>query len=136
MYDDTLQAALSAQVRKRPFKHRGALDNDRPGPTQSQESRPRRRESSILLKLTHMSFYMKAKMGIMRRVMINASVNTETAPNQRKPKEQTAIRKQKDKFAVTWPWQLGCSRLIGKGSQMKSLIPMTNLNLNMEEQQS
>ena len=35
--DDSLQAALSAQVHKNNFEHRGALGKDRGGPKQSQQ---------------------------------------------------------------------------------------------------
>ena len=64
--DNTLQAALSAQIRKTNFQHQGAVANDRTGPTKSQESRCPKAESQDLSKLTQAIFVMKAEMGIMR----------------------------------------------------------------------
>ena len=69
--DDTLQAAISAQVRKTNFEHRGAIANDRTGPKKSQESRSPKVEFSDLTN-SQVFFNMKAEMGIMRRAMTNA----------------------------------------------------------------
>jgi hypothetical protein len=50
--DDSLQAVLSAQVRKINFHHRGAATHDCNGMKKSQESRSLEAESSDIVKLT------------------------------------------------------------------------------------
>ena len=97
--DDSLQAALSAQVRKTNFEHRRAAVYDHNGSKKCQESRCPKAESSDLSTLTQAIFNMKAKMGITRRAMTNAGISFDTSPNQRKPKEQAVNGKQDGKFA-------------------------------------
>ena len=99
--DETLQAALSAQVCKTNFENRGAAVHDRNVPKKSQEPRSPKQASSNVLKLTQVVFDLKDEMGSMRKAMTNAGISFDKSPNEPKPREQSANGKQKDKFAGT-----------------------------------
>ena len=64
--DESLQAALSAQVCKANYENRGAAVYDRNVPKKSQESRSPKQASLDISKLTQVVFDLKAEMGSMR----------------------------------------------------------------------
>ncbi len=64
-----------------------------------QESRSPKTDTSEISKLTRAVFDMKAKIGIMLRVMTNAGISFDHVPNQRKTKEQAVIGKQRGESA-------------------------------------
>ena len=64
--DDSLQAALSAQVRKTNYENRGTAAYDCNMPKKKQESRSLKPEYSDISKLTQVVFDLKAEMGSMR----------------------------------------------------------------------
>ncbi len=90
--DCSLQAALSAQVRKTNYENRGAAVQDRTEPKKNQESRPPRSGSPDIAKLTQSVLGMHAEMGSMRKAMIRSGSSSNRSPtskNQRNkiPKE-------------------------------------------------
>ena len=82
--EESLQAALSTQVRKNEY--RGTQGKDLGGPKESQSPRP----VKLILDL-------KAEIGVLRKAMTIHGITIESAPI--KNKEQSAIVKQNGKFA-------------------------------------
>ena len=97
--DESLQAALSAQVCKTNYENRGAAAHDRNVPKKNQESRSPKPESSDISKLTQVVFDLKAEMGSMRKAMTRAGISFDKYPTEPRPREQTANGKLKGKFA-------------------------------------
>ncbi len=93
---ESLQAALSAQVRKNNFEHRGAaVHHDSSVPKKNQESRSPNPESSDIAKLTQVVFNRKAEMGAMRKEMMKAGISFDRSPNKPGLREQAAYGKQR-----------------------------------------
>jgi hypothetical protein len=93
--DESLQAALSAQVRKNVYK--GTQGRDRGGPKQNPNPRPDRAESESDSKLIRLILDLKAEIGVLHKAMTIHGITIESAPT--KYKEQSAIVKQNGKFA-------------------------------------
>ena len=94
--DDSLQAALSAQIRKTNYENRA---HDHNGSEKNQESRSPKEESSDISKPAQVVLDLKAEMGSMRKAMTRASISFDKSPNKPRPKEQldTTNGKQKGK---------------------------------------
>ena len=93
--DESLQAALSAQVRRSNYVNRGMAAHDRNVPKKNQDTRSPKPSPTDLSKLVQVVFDMKAEMGCMRRAMTNAGISFEKSPSQLgpsgpKPREQSA----------------------------------------------
>ena len=101
--DESLQAALSAQVRKSNYENRGmaAHDHNHDVPKKNQDTRSPKLSSADFSKLMQVVLDMKAEMGSMPRAMTNAGISFEKSPSGPKPREQSANGKQKNKFAGT-----------------------------------
>ena len=93
--EESLQAALSAQVRKNEYK--GVQGKDRVGPKQNQNPKPDRIESEPDSKLIRLILDLKAEIGVLRKALTTHGITIESAPT--KNKEQSAIGKQNGKFA-------------------------------------
>ena len=65
--EESLQAALTAQVRKNEY--RGTPGRDQGSPKQSQNPRPDRAESESDSKLIRLILELKAKFGVLRKAM-------------------------------------------------------------------
>ena len=96
--EDSLQAALSANVQRPNYANRGMAVQDRKGPKKNPDNRSPKPASEIS-KLIQAVFDMKAKLGCMRKALSNAGITMERSPNVQKPREQIANGKQKNKFA-------------------------------------
>ena len=73
--EESLQAALSAQVRKHTYENRGMSAQDRKGPKKNPDTRSPKQSIPDLAKLIQAVFDMKAEMGCMRKAMINAGIS-------------------------------------------------------------
>ena len=93
--EESLQAALSAQVRKNEYK--GVQGKDRVGPKQNQNPKPDRIESEPDSKLIRLILDLKAEIGVLRKALTIHGITIESAPT--KNKGQSAIGKQNGKFA-------------------------------------
>ena len=120
--EDSLQAALSANVQRSNFANRGMAAQDRKGqvPKKNPDNRSPKQFSSEILKLIQAVFDMKAEIGCMRKALGNAGITIEKSPNGQKPREQIAHGKQKNKFA-------GAAKK-NKANKLaqKSLVPVAN----------
>ena len=96
--EESLQAALSANVRRPNYENRGMAAQDRKGPKKIPDNRSPKQSTSEISKLIQAVFDMKAEMGCMRKALINAGITIKRSPNVQKPREQTANGKQKNKF--------------------------------------
>ena len=67
----SLQAALSAQVRRTNYEHRGMATQERKPIKKNSDQRSPKQSGSDLSKLMQVVFDMKAEMGCMRKAMIN-----------------------------------------------------------------
>jgi hypothetical protein len=95
--DETLQAALTAQIRKSEYK--GTQAKNRTGPKHVQNSRPERAELVSDSRLTRHSLDLQAEIGVLRKAMVNHCISVESAPTSNKEKEQSAVVKQNGRFA-------------------------------------
>ena len=93
--DESLQAALTAQVSKNEYK--GTQGKDRRGLKQSQNPRPYRAESESDSKLIRLILDLKAEIRLLHKSMTIHGITIESAPM--KHKEQSAVEKQNGKFA-------------------------------------
>ena len=93
--EESLQAALSAQVRKNEYK--GMQGKDRGGPKQNTNPKPDRAESESDSKLIRLILDLKAEIGVLRKAMTIHCITIESAPTRNK--EQSATVKQNGKFA-------------------------------------
>ena len=109
--DESLQAALSAQVRKWNYENRGMAAHDRNVPKKNQDTRSSKQSSTDFSKRMQVVFSMKAEMGSMCRAMTNAGISFEKSPSGPKPREQSANGKQKNKFAGTVKTQNKANRM-------------------------
>ena len=75
--EESLQAALSAQVWKSNYENRGMAEQDRKGPKKNPDARSPKQSIPDLSKLMQVVFDMKAEMGCMRKAMINAGMSFE-----------------------------------------------------------
>ena len=82
--DESLQAALSAQVRKN--KYRGRRGKDLGGPKQSQNPRPYLAESESDSKLIRL--ILKAEIRVLRKAMTIHCITIESAPTRNKRSNQ------------------------------------------------
>ena len=73
--DESLQAALSAQVRKANYENRGLAAHDRNVPKRNQDARFPKQTTSNFSELMQVVFDMKGEMGCMRRAMTNADIS-------------------------------------------------------------
>ena len=133
--EESLQAALSAQVRKSNYENRGMAVQDRRVPKKNPDARSSKQSIPDLSKLMQVVFDMSSIMGCMSKAMINASMSFEKSPNGPKPGEQfvnrerTSSRKQpRRRSQVKLDNDLLCRSMI----RTRSLIPMTTPNPNME----
>ena len=99
--DESLQAALSAQVRRLNYENRGMAAHHRNVPKKNQDTRSPKPSPADLSKLVQVAYNMKAEMGCMRTAMTNAGISFEKSSSGPKPREQSANGKQKNKFAGT-----------------------------------
>ena len=99
--EESLQAALSAQVRKHTYENRGMSAQDRKGPKKNSDTRSLKQSVSDLAKLMQAVFNMKAETGCMRKAMVNAGISFEKSPNVQKPRERFVNGRQKNKFTGT-----------------------------------
>jgi hypothetical protein len=97
--DASLQAALSAQVRRTNYEHRGMATQERKPIKKNSDQRSPKQSGSDLSKLMQVVFDMKAEMGCMRKAMINAGMSFDKSPNEPRIREQFVNGKQKNKFA-------------------------------------
>ena len=95
----SLQAALSAQVRRTNYEHRGMATQERKPIKKNSDQRSPKQSGSDLSKLMQVVFDMKAEMGCMRKAMINAGMSFDKSPNEPRIREQFVNGKQKNKFA-------------------------------------
>ena len=79
--EESLQAALSAQVRKNEYK--GMQGKDR-GPKQNTNPRPDRAESESDSKLIRLILDLKAEIGVLRKAMTIHGITIESAPPRNK----------------------------------------------------
>ena len=93
--EESLQAALSAQVRKNEYK--GIQGKDRGCPKQNTNPNTDRAESESDSKLIRLILDLKAEIGVLCKAMTTHGITIESAPI--KYKEQSAIVKQNGKFA-------------------------------------
>ena len=82
--DESLQATLSAQVRKTNYENRGAAAYDRNGPKKNQDSKSPKPEPLDISKLMQLVFDMKAVMGSVRKAMTKAGISFDISPNKQK----------------------------------------------------
>ena len=99
--EESLQAALLAQVQKPTYENRGMAVHELKAPKKNPDARSPKQSMPDLAKLMQVVFDMKAEMGCMRKAMINAGMSFEKSPNVQKPREQIVNGKQKLKFAGT-----------------------------------
>jgi hypothetical protein len=95
--DESLQAALMAQIGKSKFK--GAQAKNQSCLNHVQNSRAYRAEQESDLRLTRLILDLKAEIGILRKAMVNNGISIESAPTSNKLKEQPAVVKQNGRFA-------------------------------------
>ena len=93
--DESLQAALKAQVRKDECK--GMQGKDQVCLKQVQNPRPDRAESESDSKLISLILDLKADIGVLRKALTIHCITIESAPT--KNKEKSAVGKQNGKFA-------------------------------------
>ena len=72
--DETLQAALTAQIRK--SKYKGTQAKHRTCPKHVQNSRPERAEQESDSRLTKLILDLKAEIGILRKAMVNHGISS------------------------------------------------------------
>ena len=70
--EDSLQAALSANVQRQNYANRGRAAQDQRGPKKSPDQRPPKYPASEIARLVQAVFDMKSEMGIIRRALINS----------------------------------------------------------------
>jgi hypothetical protein len=99
--DITLQAALSAQVRKTNCENRGAAIQERPVPKKNSYPRSQRPEPLERDKLYQLVLDMKAEMGSICKAMMGAGISFDNAPNEQKTRNASDKGKQKNYFAGT-----------------------------------
>ena len=99
--EESLQTALSAQVRRPTYENRGMAAQDRKGPKKNPDNRSPKRSSSDISKLIQAVFDMKAEMGCMRKALSNAGIILKRSSNVQKPREKNVNGKQENKFAGT-----------------------------------
>ena len=99
--EESLQAALSAQVRRQTYENRGMAAQDCKGPKKNPDTRSPKQSVPDLAKLKQSVFDMKAEMDCMRKAMINTGMSFEKPPNVQKPREQFVNGKHMSKFAGT-----------------------------------
>ena len=99
--EDSLQAALSANVQRQNYANRGMAAQDRRGPKKSPDQRPPKYPASEIARLVQAVFDMKSEMGIIRRALINSGISIEKSPTVQKQKEHFNNGKQKKSFAGT-----------------------------------
>ena len=97
--EDSLQAALSPNVRRPNYENRGMAAQDRKGPKKNPDNRSPNQSNSDISKLIQAVFDTKAEMGCMSKALSNAGIIIERSPNVQKPREQIVHGKQKNKFA-------------------------------------
>ncbi len=95
--DETLQVALTAQIRKSEYQ--GTQAKNWTGPKHVQNSRPDRVEHESDSRLTRLILNLKAKIGVLRKAMVNHGISVESAPTSNKQEEQSAVVKQNGRFA-------------------------------------
>ncbi len=94
--DESLQAALMAQIRKSEYK--GLHAKDRAGQKSIQHSRPDRAEQESDSRLTRLILDLKAEIVILLKAMVNHCISVESGPTSNKQKVQTAVVKQNGMF--------------------------------------
>jgi hypothetical protein len=99
--DTTLQALLSAQVRKTNYENSGAAMQDRPVPKRNSDPRNQQPEPRERDKLYQLVLDMKAQMGTMRKALVQAEISLENVPNGQKMKHASDKGKQKNNFVGT-----------------------------------
>jgi hypothetical protein len=99
--DITLQAALSAQVRKTNYENSGAAMQERPVPKKNSDPRSQRPEPRERDKLYQLVLDMKAEMGSIRKAMMSAGISFDNVPNEQKTWNTSEKGKQKNNFAGT-----------------------------------
>ena len=97
--EDSLQAALSANVQRQNYANRGMAVQDRKGPKKNPDEKPPKYPASDIARLVQAVFDMKSEMGIIRRALINSGISIEKSPIVQKQKEQFTNGKQKKSFA-------------------------------------
>jgi hypothetical protein len=115
--DETLHAALSAQVRKPNHENRGAAVPDRSGPKKYDGEITLKSLYAELLKMTHTVNDMKSEMGSMRKAMLRSGMSFDHNPQ--KGKDQAAGN-QKGKFAGTAKKKVRTDKVA-----QRSLVPVT-----------
>ena len=75
--EDSLQAALSANVQRQDYANRGMAAQDRKGLKKNPDDKSPKHPGSDLARLIQAVFDMKAEMGCMRKAMINACISFE-----------------------------------------------------------
>ena len=117
--EDSLQAALSANVQRQSFANRGAAVQDRRGPKKNPDEKPPKHPASEIARLVQAVFDMKSEMGCMRRALMNAGISIEKSPIVQKQKEHF-INGKKKSFAGT-----AKKNKFAKVNQ-RSLVPVRN----------
>ena len=74
-YEASLQAALSAQVRRTNYEHRGMAPQERKPLQKNPDQRTPKQSAVDFSKLMQVVFDIKAEMGCMRKAMINAGMS-------------------------------------------------------------
>jgi hypothetical protein len=95
--DETLQAALTAQISK--SKYQGTQARNQTGPKHVQNSRPKRAEHESDSRLTSLILDLKAEIGVLRKAIENHGISVESAPTSNEQKEQCTVVKQNGRFA-------------------------------------
>ena len=99
--DESLQAAMSAQIRKTNYENRGMAMQERKALQKNPENRSPRQSSTDISKLVQVVFDMKAEMGSMRKALLEGGISFERSPKATKPRDQVLNGKQKTRFAGT-----------------------------------
>ena len=97
--EESLQAALSANVRRPTYENRGMAAQDRKGPKKNPDNKSPKQSTSEISKLIQAVFDMKTEMCCMRKALSNACITIERSPNVQKPRKHHINGKQKNKFA-------------------------------------
>ena len=94
--EQSLQAALTIQVRRTNYENRGMATQKRKVPKKNSDTRSPKQSVSDFSKLLQVVFYMKAKMGCMRKAMVNAGMSFDKSPNEPRPRDHLVNGKQKN----------------------------------------
>ena len=134
--EESLQAALSAQVRRPTYENRGMAAQDRKGPKKNPDNRSPKQSKSEISKLIQAVFDMEAEMGCMLKALSNAVSLSKGLPLCRsqgsKPPTESRGTSSQELPRRTSQTELLNVRLC-RSIRPSYLTPMTKPNPNMEQ---